>query len=346
MTESTILCDTSTGVARPVVPKDYCRIIFESLHNLSHPSIQATQRLLTARYVWPSIKADVQKWTHTCLQCQKSKVQRHTVTLLSTSPHLVLDSIMSTLTSSGPCHLPKDSGTYSCVSTDSHGGLKPYQLPQSQQKQLDRLLCTAGLLDLGCLLRSRGPQFESALWAQLTRLLGSQRIHTTAYHPIAHGLIERLHRQLKAPLPHSWALDDLTSHGATWGVYRTQGGYPLHVVLRSASLENFLLPHAFPLIHPVTFPNWNHPCNNFTPLPPAHPSDPLMWAQHCLHAPMFLYAMMPPTDPYSSHMMNPTKWSSVLTNTLSLTSRVAMTLSLLTRWNQLTWSSPYQPLAV
>jgi hypothetical protein len=42
-----------------------------------------------------------------------------------------------------------------------------------------------------------GCQFESALWDQLTRLLGIQRIHTTAYHPITNG---RLHRQLKAAL--------------------------------------------------------------------------------------------------------------------------------------------------
>ena len=119
-----------------------------------------------------------------------------------------------------------------------------------------------------------------------------------------------------------------------------------YMVLRSASLENFLLPHAIPLTNPVTFPNWNRPCNNYTPLPPAHPNDPLMWAQHCLHAPMFLYTMAPPADPCSSHTMDPTKWSSVRTNTLSLTSRVVMRLSLLTGWNQLTWSSLYQPLAV
>ena len=46
----------------------------------------------------------------------------------------------------------------------------------------------------------RGRQFESALWDQLSRLLGIQRIRTTSYHPIANGLIERFHRQLKAAL--------------------------------------------------------------------------------------------------------------------------------------------------
>ena len=46
----------------------------------------------------------------------------------------------------------------------------------------------------------RGQQFESALWTQLKQLLGTQRIHTTAYHPIANGLVERFHRHLKGAL--------------------------------------------------------------------------------------------------------------------------------------------------
>lgn len=86
MSESTILCDTSTGVACPLVPEQFRHAIFESLHSLSHPGIRATQRLLTARYVWPNIKADSHRWTRSCLQCQKSKVQRHTITPLSTFP--------------------------------------------------------------------------------------------------------------------------------------------------------------------------------------------------------------------------------------------------------------------
>lgn len=46
----------------------------------------------------------------------------------------------------------------------------------------------------------RGRQFESALWQELMKLLGSTRCRTTAYHPSANGLVERFHRQLKASL--------------------------------------------------------------------------------------------------------------------------------------------------
>ena len=73
-----LLCDVSTGTPRPYVPKRFRRPIFETLHNLSHPGIRATQRLLVSRYVWPSINKDVRMWACQCDACQLSKVQRHT----------------------------------------------------------------------------------------------------------------------------------------------------------------------------------------------------------------------------------------------------------------------------
>ena len=55
----------------------------------------------------------------------------------------------------------------------------------------------------------RGSQFESTLWQYLISTLGANRIRTTAHHPCLNGLVERLHRQLKAalkayPQPHKW----------------------------------------------------------------------------------------------------------------------------------------------
>ena len=60
-------------------------MIFNSLHFLSHPGVKATHRLVTACFIWPNINRDVKQWTCSCLQCQRSKVHRHTVSPLSTS---------------------------------------------------------------------------------------------------------------------------------------------------------------------------------------------------------------------------------------------------------------------
>ena len=136
ISESTILCDTSTGVARPVVPKDFRRAVFASLYNLSHPSIRATQRLLTARFVWPSIKSDSRKWTRTCLQCQR---QRSSVTRSHLSlhlPHPALGLITSMLILLVLCHALKASATCSHALTASPVGLKLSPLWTSRPRQL------------------------------------------------------------------------------------------------------------------------------------------------------------------------------------------------------------------
>ena len=46
----------------------------------------------------------------------------------------------------------------------------------------------------------RGGQFESALFNHLTKVMGIERIRTTAYHPQSNGKVERWHRSLKAAI--------------------------------------------------------------------------------------------------------------------------------------------------
>ena len=52
----------------------------------------------------------------------------------------------------------------------------------------------------GDVTSDRGPQFTSELWTELNRLLGISASNTTAYHPQANSLVERMHWQLKASL--------------------------------------------------------------------------------------------------------------------------------------------------
>ncbi|XP_046684789.1 uncharacterized protein LOC124370545 [Homalodisca vitripennis] len=53
-----LFCDTSNPSLRPFVPAPLRRLVFDSLHNLSHPGIKASARLISQRFVWPNIQRD------------------------------------------------------------------------------------------------------------------------------------------------------------------------------------------------------------------------------------------------------------------------------------------------
>ena len=47
-----LLCDSSTGTIRPLVPEAFRKQIFQAVHCLSHPGARPTTRMLSAKFVW------------------------------------------------------------------------------------------------------------------------------------------------------------------------------------------------------------------------------------------------------------------------------------------------------
>ncbi|GBL99759.1 hypothetical protein AVEN_249783-1 [Araneus ventricosus] len=127
--DTELFCDVLTGRCRPFVPKEFRRRIFETLHNLSHPGVKATVKLVGDHFLWPDYKKQVAEWTRCCVPCQRGKIQRHTASPLGTYPaprqrfdHVHIDLV-------GP--LPPSRGyiyILSRVWTDFHVGLKPFLL--------------------------------------------------------------------------------------------------------------------------------------------------------------------------------------------------------------------------
>ena len=199
--DGTVWCDTSTGTPRPFVPQRFRRKVFDSLHAIAHPGVKGTQRLITTRFVWHGINRDVRQWARTCIQCQRAKVHRHTAAPLATfaTPDIRFDQLHIDLV--GPLPISQNC-TYLLTCIDRYTRWpEAFPLTDATAESIARALVSGWIARFGVpssITTDRGQQFESELWRQLMYLLGTRRIRTTAYHPIANGLIERFHRQLKS----------------------------------------------------------------------------------------------------------------------------------------------------
>jgi hypothetical protein len=198
-----VLGDVSTGVFRPLLPARFRSAAVLSLHNIHHPGMRASRRLVCSSFCWPKMGSFVSALIRNCLQCQKSKIHRHVTLQAAHIPvpvrrfsHIHVDLV-------GP--LPRSSGFSYLFTVIDRTTRWPEAVPLTSTTAAD---CAAALLQ-GWIQRfgvpdiitsDRGPQFTSSLWASLCSLLSISHTQTTAYHPQSNGLVERFHRRLKNAL--------------------------------------------------------------------------------------------------------------------------------------------------
>lgn len=197
-----IYCDVA-GTPRPYITKTFRKQIFTSLHNLSHPGRKASVRLVTERFVWPGVRKDCSQMAKECEACQRSKVTRHTSAPLQPFKpptarfrHIHIDLV-------GP--LPLSCGYKYCLTIVDRATRWPEAYPlQDITAETCATALTAGwIARFGCpehITTDRGRQFECRTFKNLAALIGATHHLTTSYHPAANGLVERLHRQLKAAI--------------------------------------------------------------------------------------------------------------------------------------------------
>ncbi|GBM27214.1 Transposon Ty3-G Gag-Pol polyprotein, partial [Araneus ventricosus] len=202
-TDVTLYCDISTQVIRPYIPKTHRYQVFRNLHDLAHPGVRATVRLICSRFVWPKMKQDIVNFTRSCMACQKSKIFRHVHSPLAEFKvpnqrfvHINIDLI-------GP--LPSSQGYSYCLTAIDRFSRWPEAMPLTdiRAETVAQALYSGWISRFGVPQRistDRGAQFTSDVFHSLAKTFGIRLSHTAAYHPQANGAIERWHRTLKAAI--------------------------------------------------------------------------------------------------------------------------------------------------
>jgi transposase InsO family protein len=199
-----ILCDTSKGSIRPLIPVAARRQVFSTLHGLAHPGGRASRRLIASRVAWRGMSADITAWCKDCQSCAKAKVTRQPA--IGVEPiaipgrrftHIHLDIVV-------PLPASSDGAAYLLTMIDrSTRWLEAVPLSSTEATT-----CTAAFLSTwvarfgvpAVVTTDRGPQFTGHVWSDFCKKLGIQHITTTAFHPQSNGMVERSHHQLKDAL--------------------------------------------------------------------------------------------------------------------------------------------------
>lgn len=170
------------------------------IHDLAgHQGQDRTLSLARQRFYWPDMERDVRAYVRCCQRCVYGK-----------SPEPAARAPLESIKSSAPMQLvcmdfwsAEDSNQRSVdvlVVTD-HFTKLAHAFPCANQtvkqvarKLWDNVFCVYGFPER--IHADQGANFESNLIAELLRLAGVAKSHTTAYHPMGNGGTERFNRTL------------------------------------------------------------------------------------------------------------------------------------------------------
>ena len=179
---SSVLCDFSPGVPRPLVPAVLRQQLFLSLHSLFHPGTLASRRLLSSKFVLPGLAKDVGLWTRSCLSVRRARFS-HTssVSRISVPGHWFFRVHLDLVGL-----LPSCPGFSYLLTMINRTSRWPEAVPLASITTADyaRAIISTWVSSFGvpALLTSDwGSQFTSSVWSEVCSILGIRGFRLQAF---------------------------------------------------------------------------------------------------------------------------------------------------------------------
>lgn len=195
------------GVTK-VYDRDEIRVILNDFHLLptsGHAGVNRMLNNIKRYYYWPNMSHDVIKYVKKCAHCQynkhTNKYIKEPMTITST-PDTSFQRISLDIV--GP--LDVDNYNYKYVLTiqcELSKFVEAYPLERKDTESVSRAFVNNFILRYGVpkdIITDQGTEFMSSVFSEICRLLGVNKLHSTAYHHETIGALENTHKSLGAYL--------------------------------------------------------------------------------------------------------------------------------------------------
>jgi len=192
-----------------VVPRSLIYDVIKESHNpvyVVHPGVKRTHDLILLNYWWSSMRRSIVDYIRKCDQCQRRKEDREYIAPLGDVEQPTAPFQITAMDVTGPYRLTSRKNKYLLTFIDHFTQYaEAFPIPDQTAKTFVRIYATQIVTRHGTgskLITDQGRAFMSTFFSETCKILGIRKIHTTSYHPMSNGLLERWHRSLHTGLSH------------------------------------------------------------------------------------------------------------------------------------------------
>jgi hypothetical protein len=195
------------GKTRLVVPS-HLKSNIMSLHHDSpfagHRGSESMFKALEFRYYWNYMMTEIKNFCRSCTKCQKynysvihNRAPMKSIEVTRRNQIWILDYM-------GPFKVSRHGNKYIILGCDAQdkwleGCATPtFDAPTTASFTFNNIICRYGMVER--LLTDQGVSFENHLFKELCRLVGTDKLHSSTYHAMGHGQVERVNKVIKPNL--------------------------------------------------------------------------------------------------------------------------------------------------